>query len=75
MILGQVVERHALLAPEHTALVYEGQRLTQRDWAALVRRSAQALARLGIGRHGRVAILAKNSPEYLAGRGCPSAFA
>ena len=66
MILGQVVERHARLAPEHTALVYEGRRLTQRDWAALVRRSAQALARLGIGRHGRVAILAKNSPEYLA---------
>lgn len=66
MILGQVVERHAQIAPEHTALVYEGRRLTQRDWAALVRRSAQALARLGIGRHGRVAILAKNSPEYLA---------
>ena len=41
MILGQVVERHARLAPEHTALVYEGRRLTQRDWAALVRRSAQ----------------------------------
>jgi acyl-CoA synthetase (AMP-forming)/AMP-acid ligase II len=66
MILGQVVERNAQLYPEQTALIFEDRAIKQRDWAALVRRSAQALAALGIKRHGRVAILAKNSPEYLA---------
>ena len=66
MILGQVVERNAQLYPEQTALIFEGRAINQRDWAALMRRSAQALAALGIKRHGRVAILAKNSPEYLA---------
>lgn len=66
MILGQVVERNAQLYPEQTALIFEDRAIKQRDWAALMRRSAQALAALGIKRHGRVAILAKNSPEYLA---------
>lgn len=66
MIWGQVVERNAWLHPQQAAVVFEGRTLTQVQLAALVRRSAQAFARRGIGRHARVAILAKNSPEYLA---------
>ena len=66
MIWGDVLERNALLYPQQEAVVFEGRRYNQREFAALVRRSAQALAALGLARHGRVAILAKNSPEYLA---------
>jgi acyl-CoA synthetase (AMP-forming)/AMP-acid ligase II len=66
MIWGDVLERNALLYPQQEAVVFEGRRYSQREFAALVRRSAQALAALGLARHGRVAILAKNSPEYLA---------
>ena len=64
MIWGDVLERNALLYPQQEAVVFEGRRYNQREFAALVQRSAQALAALGLARHGRVAILAKNSPEY-----------
>ena len=63
---GDVLERNALLYAEQEALVFEGRRYSQREFAALVRRSAQALAALGVKRQSRVAILAKNSPAYLA---------
>ena len=66
MTLGDVVERNGLLYAQQEALVFEGRRWSQSAWAAMVRQSAQALAALGVGRGQRVAILAKNAPEYLA---------
>ncbi len=66
MILGQIAERNARLSPEHPALIYQGRTVTHREFASMVRRSANALRTLGLKRQDRVAILAKNSPEYLA---------
>ena len=66
MILGLIAERNARLWPDEPALIYEGRTLSHRDFANLVRRSAHALRSLGLQRQDRVAILSKNSPEYLA---------
>lgn len=66
MTLGLVVERNARLWPDQTALIYEGRSIAYGEFGSLVRRTANALRALGIKPSDRVAILAKNSPEYLA---------
>jgi acyl-CoA synthetase (AMP-forming)/AMP-acid ligase II len=66
MILGQIAERNARLWPDHPALVYHGRTISHREFASMVRRSASALRALGLKHQDRVAILGKNSPEYLA---------
>jgi acyl-CoA synthetase (AMP-forming)/AMP-acid ligase II len=66
MTWSDVIERNALLYPQQVAVIFEGHRYSHSQFAALVRRSAQALAAMGVNRGSRVAILAKNSPEYLA---------
>lgn len=66
MILGQIAERNARLWPEKLAMIYDGREITYREFASMVRRSANALQRLGLKQQDRVAILSKNSPEYLA---------
>lgn len=66
MNLGDIAERNAALWPHHPALLYEGRSISHRDFAAMVRRAANALVARGLKPHDRVAILGKNSPEYLA---------
>jgi acyl-CoA synthetase (AMP-forming)/AMP-acid ligase II len=66
VILADITERNAHLWPHQAAYVYEGHVTTHAEFAALVRRSANALLALGARPGDRVAILAKNSPQYLA---------
>ncbi len=66
MILGRSVGRNALLYPERAAIISEdGTRLTHRAFAERVWRLADGLARRGFGKHNRIAILARNSADYL----------
>lgn len=66
MILSRSVARNALLYPERAALISEdGTRLSHRAFAERVWRLAAGLTRRGLGKHNRIAILARNSADYL----------
>src|SRR5262245_14986430 len=55
----------ASIVPEQEALVFEQQRFPYAEVEARVRRLAGALARLGVGRGTRVAVLHTNSHRYV----------
>jgi len=59
------LERQADLAPGKMALLAGDIRWTFADLEALARRWAEELARWGVGRGGRVAVLAQNSPRLV----------
>lgn len=63
-VLGDVITRNARLYPDKTAFVFENRRVTFAQFAARVRRLANALGAAGLKRQGRVAILAQNCLEY-----------
>ncbi|MGO9021873.1 MAG: class I adenylate-forming enzyme family protein [Syntrophobacteraceae bacterium] len=66
MILGRSVGRNALLYPERAAIISEdGTTLSHRAFAERVWRLADGLARRGLGKNNRIAILALNSADYL----------
>ena len=66
MILGRSVGRNALLYPERAAIISEdGTTLSHRAFAERVWRLADGLARRGLGKNNRIAILARNSADYL----------
>lgn len=67
MILGRSLARNARLYPDRAAIVgADGQAITHDGFAARVWRIADALSRQGIEKNCRVAILARNSPDYLS---------
>ncbi len=55
----------AATCPDALAIEHGGQRTSYGALAARVERLATALARLGVGRGDRVAILSENRPEYI----------
>jgi len=63
-VLGDVIERNARYFPGKTAVVFEQRRVGYAEFAARVRRCANALAARGLQRQGRFAILAQNCLEY-----------
>jgi acyl-CoA synthetase (AMP-forming)/AMP-acid ligase II len=63
-VLGDVIERNARYFPGKTAVVFEDRRVTYAQFAARVRKLANALAAGGLARQARFAILAQNCPEY-----------
>jgi fatty-acyl-CoA synthase len=64
--LCSLIDRNAAFAPDKTAIVFEGERLSYAAFAARVERTAGALKQeLGVGRGDRVAILSLNRPDYL----------
>ena len=65
MILGDVIERNALLYGDRLAVECHGLRLTHAEFASRARRLANALIRGGLARQDRVAVLAQNCSEYL----------
>jgi len=65
MHLGHLIERNARIYPDKTAFVQGERRTTFREHAERVYRLINALERWGIGSGERVAVLAKNRPEYL----------
>lgn len=67
MILGRSLARNAKLYPDRAAIIAEnGETITHRDFALRVFRIANALARHGMGKNSRVAVLARNSADYLS---------
>jgi acyl-CoA synthetase (AMP-forming)/AMP-acid ligase II len=68
-VLGDVIERNARCFPGRTAVVFEGRRITYAEFAARVRKFANALAARGLQRQARFAILAQNCPEYFEAAG------
>ncbi len=65
MILGDVIERNARCFGNHPAVIFEGRTTTHAAYAARVRKLINALAGLGCQRQDRIAILSRNSTEYL----------
>ena len=63
-VLGDVIERNARYFPGKTAVVFEERRVTFAEFAARVRRCANALSSGGLQRQARFAILAQNCLEY-----------
>jgi fatty-acyl-CoA synthase len=57
--------RAAQVFPEHTAVVYGGQRTTYKDYYARCRRLASALARRGVGAGDTVSVMLPNVPPML----------
>src|SRR4051794_41910673 len=64
VVLGDVIERNARYFPEKTAVIFEDRRVTFSQFAARVRRFANALAGRGLQRQARFAVLAQNCLEY-----------
>jgi acyl-CoA synthetase (AMP-forming)/AMP-acid ligase II len=63
--LAGLVQHHARYRPEHTAVVFESERLTWREFAARVARCANLLRGLGIGKGDKVATVLGNCRELL----------
>src|SRR4051794_41872414 len=64
VVLGDVIERNARYFPGKTAVIFEDRRVTFSQFAARVRRFANALAGRGLQRQARFAVLAQNCLEY-----------
>src|SRR5687767_1145056 len=63
--VGSWIERRARIAPDQVALVGDDRSFTYAELAGRVRRLANALQRLGVGRGDRVAWLGPNHPAFL----------
>lgn len=62
--IADIVRRNARLFPTRTAFVFGDQRITHRDYLQRVERLAAGLAAAGIGAGDRVAVVARNAPEF-----------
>lgn len=63
--LADVYRRNAQLFPDRTCFVFEGKRITHRDYLGRIERLAAGLAREGVKAGDRVAILSQNSLEMI----------
>jgi fatty-acyl-CoA synthase len=63
--VGSWIERRARIAPGRVALVGDDSSFTYAELAGRVRRLANGLQRLGVGRGDRVAWLGPNHPAFL----------
>jgi acyl-CoA synthetase (AMP-forming)/AMP-acid ligase II len=62
--LEDIIRRNAQLFPRATALVFGDERITHGDYLRRVERLAAGLAASGVVPGDRVAVLARNCPEY-----------
>lgn len=65
MILGDIITRNAKLRGGQECLIFEGRRITHRQFRDRVNRIANALIARGIRRQERIAVLARNSAQAL----------
>jgi fatty-acyl-CoA synthase len=67
MDLADLIDRNAAFTPDKPALRYRGQAWSYADLAVRITALARAMkSQLGVHRGDRVAVLALNSPDYLA---------
>ena len=64
MPLTEFVSRNAEWYPGKTAIIFEGRKLSWRDFNRRINRVAGHLARVGIAKGDKVAILSRNCLEY-----------
>jgi long-chain acyl-CoA synthetase len=65
MNLGMLFTRHARYRPDHTAVVFGGQRLTYLQFNKSINKLANAMVRLGISKGSKVATVLPNCLELL----------
>jgi acyl-CoA synthetase (AMP-forming)/AMP-acid ligase II len=65
MNIGNIPTRNAIQYPDKTALIFEGERWTWRQFNSRVNRLAQALIGLGLKKGDKVAILTENVPAIV----------
>lgn len=65
LTMGSVVRRAAAQYPQRTAIIYEDRRYTYAEYNHRVNRAANMLTDLGVTHGDHVAILGRNSIEYL----------
>lgn len=65
LTMGHVIRRNARQYPQRIAIIYEGRSYTYREYNQRVNRAANTLQSLGIGFGDHVAIVGRNSVEYL----------
>jgi long-chain acyl-CoA synthetase len=63
--LFDIICRNARLHPQRTAIVFEGRRVSHRDYLARVERLASGLAAAGVSGGDRIGIVSQNCLEYL----------
>ncbi len=65
MPINTLATRHARYRPNHTAVVFEGQRYTHTEFNARINRLSNALRTLGLRRGDKIAVVLDNSIELL----------
>ena len=65
MPINTLAARHARYRPDHTAVVFDGDRYTHREFNERINRLANALRALGLHRGDKVAVVLDNSLELL----------
>ncbi|ABE41093.1 AMP-dependent synthetase and ligase [Rhodopseudomonas palustris BisB5] len=63
--LGDVYRRNAALVPDRTAFVFDGLRVTHREYLSRIEKLAAGLLRENVRPGDRVAILSQNCPEMV----------
>ncbi|HMN70436.1 MAG TPA: AMP-binding protein [Rhodoblastus sp.] len=67
--LIDVLRRNAAISGRRAAFIFEGQTITHADHLARVERLAAALSAIGVKPGDRIAIIADNSPDFIAAYG------
>jgi fatty-acyl-CoA synthase len=65
MNIGNIPARNAIQYPDKTALIFEGERWTWRQFNSRINRLSQALMGLGLAKGDKVAILTENVPAIV----------
>ena len=65
MNLSQMVDKAASRMPDHTALVFEDQRMSYSELLKSVNRLSNALGKAGVQKGDRVVTLMGNRPEFV----------
>ena len=65
MNIGSLITRHAAFRPDHIAVVFEGERITYRDFNQQVNQLSNALLRAGLKKGDKLATVLSNSLELL----------
>ena len=71
MLIDDRLTRAAKCFPDKGAIVFEGTRLTYKDFNETTNRLAHALIEMGVKKDERVAVVCHNSNHYEAPKGGP----